>query len=540
MAVKRLKYLNDLDPWMLAEDIPDMDVFFSQIWQSCFVNEFEWPSGTRYKKLLSIQRDSYHLNFYYGQEDSKRVGDYLTEKFLRQPKFTVRANKEIVWWSDKLRAFAERVPEDLLTKLSNAQLWNLYKTHDDVHTAYYRWGWIPVAVDMFHDNLTERLKQFLRLHIEEEKVNEYLVILTQPRKKSLIQIEQEDFLKIAQAVYRDATQRKLFAELYTWFKEKETAKFGLKTHTPEYERLLEERVDRIRDQIKPQVMKMVESHYRKYFYIKFMWIGKEGVYTFDYYLKELVRVIGQGVNPTQTLKKAQQEFSRQLEKRAALMKKLIIRDPWKTVLDSWGDFMVTKVYRRFAQIYAIYRMQPVLHEIAKRLRISLVDVRLMLKYEVKQGLSAGRVARSHLRQRRTLAVYYYERGGERVFTGTQARRLAKQAEKIHIHKTREIRGQVGCVGKATGTVRIIIRPEDMGKMKKGDILVSIATDPDIVPAMKKASAIVTEQGGITSHAAIVSREMNIPCVIGTRIATRVLKDGDTVEVDANKGIVKKL
>ena len=58
--------------------------------------------------------------------------------------------------------------------------------------------------------------------------------------------------------------------------------------------------------------------------------------------------------------------------------------------------------------------------------------------------------------------------------------------------------------------------------------------------MKKASAIVTEQGGITSHAAIVSREMNIPCVIGTRIATRVLKDGDTVEVDANKGIVKKL
>lgn len=77
-------------------------------------------------------------------------------------------------------------------------------------------------------------------------------------------------------------------------------------------------------------------------------------------------------------------------------------------------------------------------------------------------------------------------------------------------------------------------------MKLGDILVSIATDPDIVPAMKKAAAIVTEQGGVTSHAAIVSRELNIPCVIGTKIATRVLKDGDRVEVDANKGIVKKI
>ncbi len=62
------------------------------------------------------------------------------------------------------------------------------------------------------------------------------------------------------------------------------------------------------------------------------------------------------------------------------------------------------------------------------------------------------------------------------------------------------------------------------------------TDPDFLPAMKKASAIITDEGGITCHAAIVSRELKIPCIIGTRIATKVLKDGDLVEVDANKGI----
>ena len=77
-------------------------------------------------------------------------------------------------------------------------------------------------------------------------------------------------------------------------------------------------------------------------------------------------------------------------------------------------------------------------------------------------------------------------------------------------------------------------------MNKGDILVSIATDPDIVPAMKKAAAFITEQGGVTSHAAIVAREMKKPCVIGTKIATKVLKDGDLVEVDATRGIVKIL
>ncbi len=80
----------------------------------------------------------------------------------------------------------------------------------------------------------------------------------------------------------------------------------------------------------------------------------------------------------------------------------------------------------------------------------------------------------------------------------------------------------------------------MSKMDEGDLLVSHMTDPEIVPAMKKAAAIVTDMGGITCHAAIVSRELGIPCVIGTKIATKVLRDGDLAEVDANKGIIRKL
>ena len=66
------------------------------------------------------------------------------------------------------------------------------------------------------------------------------------------------------------------------------------------------------------------------------------------------------------------------------------------------------------------------------------------------------------------------------------------------------------------------------------------TRPEMVVAMKKATAIVTDEGGVTCHAAVVSRELNIPCIIGTRNATKFLKDGDKVEVDANKGIVKKI
>lgn len=66
------------------------------------------------------------------------------------------------------------------------------------------------------------------------------------------------------------------------------------------------------------------------------------------------------------------------------------------------------------------------------------------------------------------------------------------------------------------------------------------TNPGIVPAMKQAAAIVTDLGGITSHAAIIARELKKPCLIGTKIATRIFKDGDLAEVDANKGFIKKL
>jgi pyruvate, water dikinase len=81
-------------------------------------------------------------------------------------------------------------------------------------------------------------------------------------------------------------------------------------------------------------------------------------------------------------------------------------------------------------------------------------------------------------------------------------------------------------------------PEDCKLLKRGEILVSNMTHPDYIIGMRKSGAIVTDEGGISSHAAIISRELGIPCIIGTKIATKVFKDGDHVEVDANKGIVK--
>jgi pyruvate,water dikinase len=127
-----------------------------------------------------------------------------------------------------------------------------------------------------------------------------------------------------------------------------------------------------------------------------------------------------------------------------------------------------------------------------------------------------------------------------IFEGKQAKVLHRKIfEKTKSFVT-ELKGMSACRGAARGKVVVIKTRKDFGKMQKGCVLVATMTRPEFVPLMQKASAIITDEGGITSHAAIVSRELGIPCVIGTKVATKVFKDGDMVEVDANNGILKKL
>lgn len=101
----------------------------------------------------------------------------------------------------------------------------------------------------------------------------------------------------------------------------------------------------------------------------------------------------------------------------------------------------------------------------------------------------------------------------------------------------EIKGQIAFKGKVTGKVRIVFTQKDAEQLQDGEILVASMTTPELIGAMRKSAAFVTDEGGVTCHAAIIAREMRKPCVVGTEIATRVLKSGDLVEVDANTGIV---
>lgn len=132
-----------------------------------------------------------------------------------------------------------------------------------------------------------------------------------------------------------------------------------------------------------------------------------------------------------------------------------------------------------------------------------------------------------------------EDGRIRCVSGAQADKI-RQFFSDETTDTNELKGKVAYPGNVKGAIKIIHGPADYAKFKAGDILVASMTTPNMIPVIKMAAGIVTDEGGITCHAAIISRELKKPCVIGTKHASKILKDGDMVEVDANKGLVRKL
>lgn len=130
---------------------------------------------------------------------------------------------------------------------------------------------------------------------------------------------------------------------------------------------------------------------------------------------------------------------------------------------------------------------------------------------------------------------YFWREEEWKFSYASTDKYASKVDGVN-----EVKGLIAFKGKVKGTVKIVNSHEDMKDFKEGNVLISINTNPTLMPVLKICSAIVSDEGGITSHAAIVSRELKKPCITGTKIATKVFRDGDMVEVDANKGIVKKI
>ena len=203
-------------------------------------------------------------------------------------------------------------------------------------------------------------------------------------------------------------------------------------------------------------------------------------------------------------------------------------------------------FSHFVELRNSYRGLTAVHSkdlfktIAQKLSLTLEELLCFSDAEIGGALLGNlKLLSDEAENRKKYSVVILNRNDSIVLKGDEADYIEKFVSK-KIGATFEINGTSTTKGVVSGTVKVIISLKDISKVDPGDILVSPMTKPTFLLGMKKAAAIVTDEGGMLCHAAILSRELKIPCIVGTKIATQVLVDGDKVEVDADNGVVRVL
>jgi len=280
------------------------------------------------------------------------------------------------------------------------------------------------------------------------------------------------------------------------------------------------------------------AHYQqRYFWTKNNYVSSN-ILSVEYFAEEMKVWKESGKDLKEEIAKLQNTPKENKTKKQALLRQYRFSPLLKNLLKISEDFTAWQDDRKRATYFNIYIGSKLLEEIARRKGYTLDQLKYTTGFEIESIFTKKRPSPKELDARMDNSVFVITPKGYYVATGANVEKVRKimWGEKKE-ENIKDFRVLTASLGKVRGRVRIIKSVDEVYKVQKGDILVAVMTRPDYVPAMKKAAAIVTNEGGVTSHAAIVSRELGIPCVIGTKIATEVLHDGDLVEVDANHGKV---
>jgi len=424
------------------------------------------------------------------EKDNIRCIRESTEYIIKDPKLMNTMRKGFLKRVPGFNRLVAGIKRMDLAKLSNKELYGLWIRFNSAYCNTYVWSEpFPFFIK---ESLAEHLLKYLIKKVDIGKAHKYLNVLCSPTEISFIKREERDMLKLALKIRKNPKLK---------------------------DRLLEE-------------------HTKDYFWIPYDY-GPQ-LWTRKHFEEELGDVL-KNKDPARELKKLNDYYTNLKKEQKRIIKELDIDKRHQQLFEDVRICAFIMDYKKEVFTKSHFAARPLLKETAKRLGLSFKGVQYISEHEMKEGLIDGKkLDKGRMEKRENLSYIYYTRKSIDLIDGEKAGRFIADLKKNLKKEGRSIKGMPACSGSYMGRVSIVMHPRGLGKMKKGDVLVTNMTSPDFVVGMKKAGAIVTNEGGITSHAAIVSREMGIPCIIGTKNASKVLKDGDIVEVDANKGIVRKV
>lgn len=448
--------------------------------------------GPKYRFIMVLfQKD---VGYYYENfQDHFRIGKYLLEKFTESPRLFEDYLKK---WGGVFKNYSKTIlaiRKTDIPKPDNNRIGRWVKQVYDEFSYFQGMAYNADAIDIslnliLEEEVAKLLKKKFNGGPKKSQVTDFYNKLTYPDSPTFSWQKECDFLKILELASSDKLTDKDLKEYlekyywadFNWGINKEPSIKGLKS----------------------RISKSIKSNFKK---------------------------------PEDLIKEAK---AKQQEKRRAL-KKLNPTKDFFQLLKIYNAYLNLHDLRKEGQMKGVYYLDQLMLELSKRFNISKELLNYAWPEEVIELAKTGKINKSKLQKRLQGFLVIYKQNVVKEYYGAQALKIRNKELKINVRDTIDLQGIAASPGKIVGKARVCLGSKEANKsLKTGEILVTGMTTPDFVSAMKRATAIITDEGGLTCHAAIISRELGVPCIVGTKFATRLIKTGDKIEVNANHGIIK--
>lgn len=448
--------------------------------------------------------------------------DFLLEETPESQKITVweyvlniyiknksRFNKIYKYWikvSQKIISEGKYI-EDNFNKIENAVLAKSLMRFTELVREHWRITWVQESSDVFSTNILPKLIQSEISNFTYEQAVNHAMSLSAPQQLSFIEEQHIEILKLCIKYYQIIKKNKSNLNCSKSLQDK------IRSVSQKYVWLL--------------------SNYREAKSYKVQNVWQQLRFECQHKTIKLLKV---ELSNLQTKVSRVKTEKKHLLKKHKLSKKLLAS---LALLTYWAGLIDER--KRVAQI-ASYYSEIYAKELSKRFNLDVNLVKYLTPEEQCAGLLDKKMPNKNvlvMRRKKCVLVTSVKNGKvhEDIVTGEGATKLWKAMFKLN--NKSEIKGQVAFapVSSITGKAQVIL-DTNRQKFETGRILVTTMTRPEFVPLIRRAKAIVTDEGGITSHAAIISRELGIPCIIGTKQASKFFKSGQTITLDLLKGTVK--
>jgi len=289
---------------------------------------------------------------------------------------------------------------------------------------------------------------------------------------------------------------------------------------------------------------MLQEHLTHFSWIGARWYWWKHAWTKDDILSRIRSFIAQGKNPTEELEKLEKFREEQCKKEKLSLNEIGILESTQLsdLIRLAKEFAYRRTWRSDIIYQAGYRARGLFYEIARRCAILEDDIVYLTNQEISLLLSKKYrgLEQNIIESRKTSCTKVTLDGNYTLYSGKEWEGKFSEIVNVQLKDEVEVKGKAAYQGTLRGRAKIVLGVDDLTRVERGDVLISVMTFPHFISAMEKAAAFVTDEGGILCHAAIIAREFQKPCVVGTQYATKIFKDGDLVEVDAQAGIVRKI